>query len=822
MLTQSDVATSINTIIDNNAEFDTPALVRSVLQTINAATFQLAQCSNKASVLSINMAATVAAVQTLGYATPGDGGGAFYIRVISPTYPTYAIQSADGAWWQYVPGPEGWNAKVAGVVADGVTDDAPNLMNALLPFQNPNVIVGGGNVTGRLILPGAKMVLTRPVIYAGKLSSALSIRGQSNGAEGVGVSTSFTWKGTSTYTSMFILYGANSSLFDEINFDGQTFAGTSGITNDVHITADNSYLDHLTSGTPAGTAQTFNVTSNATLAVGVSLGIGAGTANFEIVYISSLPGGGTSFVATCVNSHNPGELVGSGLPTNNIMFRRCAFSVPPPFNSNNKGCGILVGNPITVTVQAAQVILRDCIFTGGAYSNTAATMSAASPAVVTDIAHGLTEGTAIQFQSTLPTGADRSLTYYVKSPTTDSYNISLTSGGASVNTAGSPLTVTRVAKSYAGVRAVTGGNIKNYFMYNCVFQHCQIGIAGEQLSGSVEILYPTFAGSYITDILANGCSNLHVVSAETESTGQAFLLGTGGANAQGATLEQCSFQSGLPNDLYVVNWAGNLTLINNTFFSQSQTGPTVGVAPRIKVSGVSSVVTTLLPGGVTSIGNYFQFGGPTVPVFYDGSNNPFDRGTGPVSAEWRVAQINDYGDSGRYDNVFGQLSSATTSLSSQNTSSGVVSNSSGLMGQSVQSYTIPFTAFQTGAAGLILTLFQIPPHTTITGVVVDVTTPFSGGAITSVTLKCGTNLTTTTSFILSFDAKTAAVTKGQANGDLGAQLASATRPAPLGYTPANWTTGSAENVTITMNADANLSNLTAGSVTVYVTFIKFR
>ncbi|HXJ57227.1 MAG TPA: hypothetical protein VNU68_11230, partial [Verrucomicrobiae bacterium] len=397
-----------------------------IVPTAAPGTATIAQCNNKAAVSSTNIAITTTAIQTLGYATPGDGGGAFYVRTISPTYSTYAIQSDDGAWWQYVPGPEGWNAKVAGVVADGVTDDSPNLMNALLPFQNSNVIIGGGNVTGRLVLPGANMALARPVIYAGSLGSALSIRGQSNGAEGIGVSTSFTWKGTSTYPSMFILYGANSSLFDEMNFDGQTFAGTSGITNNVHITADNSYLDHLTSGTPAGTAQTFNVTSNATLAVGVSLGIGAGTANFEIVYISSLPEGGTSFVATCVNSHNPGELVGGGLPTNNIMFRRCAFSVPPPFNSNNKGCGILVGNPITVTVQAAQVILRDCITTGGAYFNTAATMSAASPAVVTDIAHGLPDGTAIQFQSTLPTGADRSLTYYVKSPAADSYNISLT------------------------------------------------------------------------------------------------------------------------------------------------------------------------------------------------------------------------------------------------------------------------------------------------------------------------------------------------------------------------------------------------------------
>ena len=67
------------------------------------------------------------------------------------------------------------------------------------------------------------------------------------------------------------------------------------------------------------------------------------------------------------------------------------------------------------------------------------TMTIASPCVVTWAGHGLAENTPILFTTTgaLPTGITAGVTYYVKSPTTDTFNLAATAGGAAINTSGS-------------------------------------------------------------------------------------------------------------------------------------------------------------------------------------------------------------------------------------------------------------------------------------------------------------------------------------------------------------------------------------------------
>ena len=71
------------------------------------------------------------------------------------------------------------------------------------------------------------------------------------------------------------------------------------------------------------------------------------------------------------------------------------------------------------------------------YTNTAeVTISQASPAVVSLSTHGLAEGKEIFFRTTgtLPAGLTAFTHYFVKTPLTDSFNISLTSGGTAINT----------------------------------------------------------------------------------------------------------------------------------------------------------------------------------------------------------------------------------------------------------------------------------------------------------------------------------------------------------------------------------------------------
>lgn len=60
-----------------------------------------------------------------GYASPGDGGGALYKRVVSEPSHEGKIQSADGAWWEL--SELTVNPTMFGAFGDGVADDQPAL-----------------------------------------------------------------------------------------------------------------------------------------------------------------------------------------------------------------------------------------------------------------------------------------------------------------------------------------------------------------------------------------------------------------------------------------------------------------------------------------------------------------------------------------------------------------------------------------------------------------------------------------------------------------------------------------------------------------------
>ena len=66
------------------------------------------------------------------------------------------------------------------------------------------------------------------------------------------------------------------------------------------------------------------------------------------------------------------------------------------------------------------------------------TLTIASPCVVTDAAHGFVNGDRVVLSTTgaLPTGLSAGVRYYVVNATTNTYQLSLTSGGAAINTSG--------------------------------------------------------------------------------------------------------------------------------------------------------------------------------------------------------------------------------------------------------------------------------------------------------------------------------------------------------------------------------------------------
>lgn len=66
-----------------------------------------------------------------GYASAGDGGWAFYKRVVpEPSHPG-KVQSADGTWWEMVAVHGHWDIRQFGAKVDGVTDDHDAIIDAI-------------------------------------------------------------------------------------------------------------------------------------------------------------------------------------------------------------------------------------------------------------------------------------------------------------------------------------------------------------------------------------------------------------------------------------------------------------------------------------------------------------------------------------------------------------------------------------------------------------------------------------------------------------------------------------------------------------------
>jgi len=76
-------------------------------------------------------------------------------------------------------------------------------------------------------------------------------------------------------------------------------------------------------------------------------------------------------------------------------------------------------------------------------------VSASSPGVVTDVGHSFNNNDPVVFTAgPLPTGLTVGTVYFVRNPTATSYNLSLTSGGANINTSGSPTVGATITRAF--------------------------------------------------------------------------------------------------------------------------------------------------------------------------------------------------------------------------------------------------------------------------------------------------------------------------------------------------------------------------------------
>jgi hypothetical protein len=124
-----------------------------------------------ANIHSTTISNTIQTLLVLGYNTTGDMSMFNCIR--QGSQPRYGgFQSADGAWWMYIPSNAGVDARAFGVVADWNQVDATatdctgplqNAINYAAQFFYPNDDSGGGSGTD-VLLPKGAMLIKEPMI----------------------------------------------------------------------------------------------------------------------------------------------------------------------------------------------------------------------------------------------------------------------------------------------------------------------------------------------------------------------------------------------------------------------------------------------------------------------------------------------------------------------------------------------------------------------------------------------------------------------------------------------------------------------------------
>jgi hypothetical protein len=126
--------------------------------------------------------------------------------------------------------------------------------------------------------------------------------------------------------------------------------------------------------------------------------------------------------------------------------------------------------------------------------------------------------------------------------------------------------------------------------------------------------------------------------------------------------------------------------------------------------------------------------------------------------------------------------------------------------------TAGFAALQAAALTADASVLTVPAKTRVAAVYADLTTPFTGGAVSAATLQLG-KTTGGAEYLVAFDALTAPVQRGTADAHLGTSLnrTSAVQGADL----PSWTAPTTLSLRLT-TVDANTDATTAGSVRLIV------
>lgn len=148
---------------------------------------------------------------------------------------------------------------------------------------------------------------------------------------------------------------------------------------------------------------------------------------------------GTSKVSLVINDLEVQTIDDAGVVTPPSVFSGYATTIAQYRAHTMWPCGIAYDSSEDRWWRFELIAPAHAMNPAGDPASRTATVTIASPGVFTATAHGLVDGNTVRLVTTgaLPTGLAADVTYYVVNKTTNTFELSLTSGGASINTSGS-------------------------------------------------------------------------------------------------------------------------------------------------------------------------------------------------------------------------------------------------------------------------------------------------------------------------------------------------------------------------------------------------
>ena len=167
----------------------------------------------------------------------------------------------------------------------------------------------------------------------------------------------------------------------------------------------------------------------------------------------------------------------------------------------------------------------------------------------------------------------------------------------------------------------------------------------------------------------------------------------------------------------------------------------------------------------------------------------------------------------RWNGVFSTDYNAGSRLITAGTGTGLTVDTAGALNRQVYKVTVDYTGFSSaGSLTADHTIATLPAKTKIVGFYADTTIPWVGTGVTAVALTVGKSAGGV-EYIATHDVKTAAITIGLADADMGTEL---TRAAAIqGGAVVNWSGTTPVSARITTTT-AHTDDLTAGSTTFYI------